>query len=104
MVEKKSFESLALYCNNYADLIPVTFVLGFYVSLVIQRWWEQFNSMPWPDSPCRELRILRKKGGNQSLQLFLKVLLCSSKKSKTEKKKILRCNSSQVSLLKAKTR
>ncbi len=41
-----------MYCNNYADLIPITFVLGFYVSLVIQRWWEQFMAMPWPDSPA----------------------------------------------------
>ncbi len=40
------------YCNTFANLIPVTFVLGFYVSLIIQRWWEQFNLLPWPDSCC----------------------------------------------------
>ena len=26
------------------------FVLGFYVSLVVQRWWEQYMLLPWPDS------------------------------------------------------
>jgi hypothetical protein len=43
------FESVAKYCQAYNDLIPVTFVLGFYVSLVVQRWWDQFTRIPWPD-------------------------------------------------------
>eukprot|EP00095_Tigriopus_kingsejongensis_P010038 maker-scaffold231_size243715-snap-gene-1.38 protein:Tk10038 transcript:maker-scaffold231_size243715-snap-gene-1.38-mRNA-1 annotation:"Bestrophin-2 " len=47
---KTRFENISLYCSNFADLIPVTFVLGFYVSLVIQRWWSQFENLPWPDS------------------------------------------------------
>ncbi|TRY79483.1 hypothetical protein TCAL_13651 [Tigriopus californicus] len=47
---KVVFENISLYCSNFADLIPVTFVLGFYVSLVIQRWWSQFEYLPWPDS------------------------------------------------------
>ena len=47
---KTKFESVSLYCSSYGDLIPVTFVLGFYVSLVITRWWSQFQALPWPDS------------------------------------------------------
>eukprot|EP00095_Tigriopus_kingsejongensis_P010375 snap_masked-scaffold251_size238241-processed-gene-1.4 protein:Tk10375 transcript:snap_masked-scaffold251_size238241-processed-gene-1.4-mRNA-1 annotation:"Bestrophin-2 " len=47
---KTTFENLSLYCANFANLIPVTFILGFYVSLVITRWWSQFESLPWPDS------------------------------------------------------
>ncbi|KAM5138005.1 bestrophin-1 [Mantella aurantiaca] len=43
------FEKLALYCNNYAELIPVSFVLGFYVTLVVSRWWAQYESVPWLD-------------------------------------------------------
>ncbi|KAM4721812.1 bestrophin-1 [Rhinophrynus dorsalis] len=43
------FEKLSLYCNNYAELIPVSFVLGFYVTLVVSRWWGQYESVPWPD-------------------------------------------------------
>ncbi|XP_038621269.1 bestrophin-1 [Tachyglossus aculeatus] len=43
------FEKLSLYCNNYAELIPVSFVLGFYVTLVVSRWWGQYQSIPWPD-------------------------------------------------------
>lgn len=38
------------YCNEYSDLIPVSFVLGFYVSIVMTRWWNQYMAIPWPDS------------------------------------------------------
>lgn len=47
--QRLMFEKLALYCNSYAELIPVSFVLGFYVSLVVSRWWAQYESIPWPD-------------------------------------------------------
>ncbi|XP_056659539.1 bestrophin-1 [Monodelphis domestica] len=43
------FEKLALYCDKYAQLIPVSFVLGFYVTLVVSRWWSQYQSIPWLD-------------------------------------------------------
>ncbi|XP_038169924.1 bestrophin-1 [Arvicola amphibius] len=43
------FEKLALYCDNYIQLIPISFVLGFYVTLVVTRWWNQYESLPWPD-------------------------------------------------------
>ncbi|XP_045122829.1 bestrophin-2-like isoform X2 [Portunus trituberculatus] len=44
------FEHVALYCDYFRNLIPISFVLGFYVSVVVQRWWEQYLSIPWPDS------------------------------------------------------
>ncbi|XP_072255590.1 bestrophin-2a [Pyxicephalus adspersus] len=47
--QKRSFEKVSLYCNNYANLIPVSFVLGFYVTLVVNRWWNQYTCMPLPD-------------------------------------------------------
>ena len=28
----------------------MTFLLGFYVSNVVKRWWEQYKSLPWPDT------------------------------------------------------
>ena len=30
--------------------LPITFLLGFYVSLVVSRWWEQYCKLPWPDT------------------------------------------------------
>ncbi|XP_033018959.1 bestrophin-3 [Lacerta agilis] len=47
--QKRYFEKLAIYCDRYAEQIPVTFVLGFYVTLVVNRWWNQFVNLPWPD-------------------------------------------------------
>ncbi|KAM4036685.1 bestrophin-3 isoform 1-T1 [Anomaloglossus baeobatrachus] len=47
--QKRYFEKLSLYCDKYAEQIPVTFVLGFYVTLVVNRWWNQFVNLPWPD-------------------------------------------------------
>ncbi|KAK2842365.1 hypothetical protein Q5P01_012565 [Channa striata] len=47
--QKRQFEKLSIYCDRYAELIPVSFVLGFYVTLVVSRWWGQFENVPWPD-------------------------------------------------------
>ncbi|XP_042267513.1 bestrophin-1 isoform X2 [Thunnus albacares] len=47
--QKRLFEKLSIYCDHYAELIPVSFVLGFYVTLVVSRWWGQFENVPWPD-------------------------------------------------------
>lgn len=45
----RTFEKVARYCEANNSLIPVAFVLGFYVSLVITRWWNQLIHIPWPD-------------------------------------------------------
>ncbi|KAJ6646283.1 Bestrophin-2 [Pseudolycoriella hygida] len=48
--QKKIFEGVVKYCAAYSNLIPLSFVLGFYVSIVMTRWWQQYSSIPWPDS------------------------------------------------------
>ncbi|XP_070350264.1 bestrophin-3 isoform X2 [Equus asinus] len=40
--QKRYFEKLSIYCDRYAEQIPVTFVL-------VNRWWNQFVNLPWPD-------------------------------------------------------
>ena len=45
-----SFSGLKAYCSIQMSSIPMTFVLGFYVSLIVKRWWDQYNLLPWPDS------------------------------------------------------
>lgn len=47
---KLAFEKAALYCEHFSNLIPLSFVLGFYVSIVVQRWWAQWDCLPWPDT------------------------------------------------------
>uniref|UniRef100_A0A8D9DSF4 Bestrophin homolog n=1 Tax=Cacopsylla melanoneura TaxID=428564 RepID=A0A8D9DSF4_9HEMI len=44
------FERLQKYCAKKTEVIPMSFVLGFYVSLVVKRWWEQYRLLPWPDT------------------------------------------------------
>ncbi|XP_014100209.3 bestrophin-4 isoform X1 [Bactrocera oleae] len=46
---QSNFENLVHYCNSYGSLIPLSFVLGFYVTVVMQRWWDQYMTIPWPD-------------------------------------------------------
>jgi len=48
--QKRIFEAVVAYCNEYSDLIPLSFVLGFFVSIVMTRWWNQYMAIPWPDS------------------------------------------------------
>lgn len=48
--QRQLFESLKAYCSIQMSSIPMTFGLGFYVSLIVKRWWDQYNLLPWPDS------------------------------------------------------
>lgn len=43
------FESVATFAEQYTSSLPVTFVLGFYVSIILNRWWNIFLSIAWPD-------------------------------------------------------
>ncbi|KAG1676287.1 Bestrophin-3 [Nymphon striatum] len=43
------FEKISIYCKAFSNLIPISFVLGFYVAIVVHRWWEQVLSVPSPD-------------------------------------------------------
>ena len=54
LLARVHFENISLYCGHFADLIPVTFILGFYVSLVVTRWWGQFETIPWPGKFSRK--------------------------------------------------
>jgi len=52
------FEMLVRWCGKMYTGLPLTFLLGFYVSLVVKRWWEQYCFLPWPDSIAIFLRGL----------------------------------------------
>ncbi|KAH8380219.1 hypothetical protein KR009_009504 [Drosophila setifemur] len=47
--DKPIFEDIVMYCNSYGNLIPLSFVLGFYVAIIVDRWWSQYITVPWPD-------------------------------------------------------
>ncbi|XP_052122189.1 bestrophin-2 isoform X6 [Frankliniella occidentalis] len=48
--QQRQFERLRAYFGSHGETIPMSFVLGFYVSLVVKRWWEQYRLLPWPDT------------------------------------------------------
>lgn len=47
---RRVFEKVRQYFGAQSESIPMSFVLGFYVSLVVKRWWEQYKLLPWPDT------------------------------------------------------
>nr|XP_049696885.1 bestrophin homolog 22 isoform X2 [Helicoverpa armigera] len=47
---KRVFEGVVNYCSFHGNVIPLSFVLGFYVTVVMNRWWSQYTTIPWPDS------------------------------------------------------
>ncbi|KAM3185947.1 hypothetical protein ACTXT7_005345 [Hymenolepis weldensis] len=52
---ERYFEHYCLYCASYGRLIPVGLVLGFFVDVVVKRWWGQFQEIPWPDEAAMML-------------------------------------------------
>ncbi|XP_071745266.1 uncharacterized protein [Lepeophtheirus salmonis] len=47
---RQIFEAAKAYCSIQTSSIPMTFGLGFYVSIIVKRWWDQYQLLPWPDS------------------------------------------------------
>ncbi|XP_050335844.1 bestrophin-4 [Bactrocera neohumeralis] len=47
--QQRLFELLVHYCHSSSTLIPLSFVLGFYIAVVMNRWWTQYITVPWPD-------------------------------------------------------
>lgn len=44
---QRKFEEVVAYTSHYANFVPLSFVLGFFVSNVMSRWWNQYKSIPW---------------------------------------------------------
>uniref|UniRef100_A0AC34QK11 Bestrophin homolog n=1 Tax=Panagrolaimus sp. JU765 TaxID=591449 RepID=A0AC34QK11_9BILA len=44
------FEDVVEFCYVYSDYIPLTFMLGFYVQAVFNRWNKIFDNLGWIDS------------------------------------------------------
>ncbi|VDD94518.1 unnamed protein product [Enterobius vermicularis] len=69
--QKIIFEELAHYLNSHLEYIPLTFMLGFFVQIVVQRWSVLFQNMGYVESPAiyiggyvygesNECRVLRR--------------------------------------------
>lgn len=45
--QKEYFTGWILWCEIGSQYIPLSFLLGFFVAVVVARWWEQFNWISW---------------------------------------------------------
>ncbi|VDO56093.1 unnamed protein product [Haemonchus placei] len=43
----RKFEQIAGYIDEHMACIPLTFMLGFFVSIIIRRWRDTFENMGW---------------------------------------------------------
>lgn len=35
----RKFEDLVEFCDKFMGLVPIIFIVGFYVTFVVTRWW-----------------------------------------------------------------
>ena len=45
---QKIFEAVAEYFKGFNKNVPLAFVLGFFCQQVFSRWWDQYQTIPWP--------------------------------------------------------
>jgi len=62
---QKHFEIFVKFCHTQNEGLPLTFLLGFYVSLVVSRWWNQYVCLPWPDSIATFLAAVKVTKGKE---------------------------------------
>lgn len=81
------FYKIRTYFGQQGESIPMSFVLGFYVSLVVKRWWEQYRLLPWPDTLALFISaaIPNSNGGVNVIiyqHTYIKTLVYSKKKQR----------------------
>jgi predicted membrane chloride channel (bestrophin family) len=55
--QKAYFTGWIIWCEIGSQYIPLSFLLGFFVAVVVARWWEQFNYISWPDKMMMILSV-----------------------------------------------
>ncbi|XP_059097873.1 bestrophin-1-like [Tigriopus californicus] len=67
--QQQTFGRIVHYFEEQLDYYgrDLTFLLGFYVSLAAKRWWDQYQSLPWPDQLAVVLTAGFENGTGQAL-------------------------------------
>ncbi|CAJ0934542.1 unnamed protein product, partial [Mesorhabditis belari] len=63
---KHEFGELCHMFYEYTHAIPLTFLLGFYVHNVVDRWWHQFKCLKWPEDIMAPLCVVIPKTDERS--------------------------------------
>lgn len=48
--QQKTFLKYIILFDDWTHEIPLTFLLGFYVAMIVRRWWDCCQLISWPDS------------------------------------------------------
>ncbi|KAE9419554.1 hypothetical protein Angca_006628 [Angiostrongylus cantonensis] len=54
---KEIFEDICIFFDQHSTFIPLTFMLGFYVTAVFNRWWLVFGNIGWIDQPSLQITM-----------------------------------------------
>lgn len=49
---RRKFVQICAFAGHISSAIPISFFLGFFVNIVVSRWWQQFLNLPTPDFVC----------------------------------------------------
>ncbi|KAM3720117.1 Bestrophin [Dirofilaria immitis] len=49
---KRIFEDICRLFTKYTDVMPITFMLGFFINVVISRFWNSLYNIGWIDTPA----------------------------------------------------
>uniref|UniRef100_A0A7E4V1K3 Bestrophin homolog n=1 Tax=Panagrellus redivivus TaxID=6233 RepID=A0A7E4V1K3_PANRE len=72
---KSHFESLVLYLNTSIDAyIPLTFMLGFFVTIIIGRWSQMLNGIGWIDNAAMAFATFI-RGSDEETRLLRRTLI-----------------------------
>lgn len=72
--QKRAFHESQTFFDNYTKLISLPFLLGFYVTIVAGRWWQQYMTIPWPDKLMLTLQMYV-PGKDERSRIIRRVLL-----------------------------
>lgn len=46
--QKQTFREVIAHFMVYKTVVPLSFALGFFVTIINGRWWNQYMNIPWP--------------------------------------------------------
>merc|ERR1711953_627635 len=76
--QREQFGEIVLFFKQNVDPLSkdLAFLLGFFVKMVVSRWWTQYTRLPWPDSMALQLHglVLFEEKKEEALQFVHTVM------------------------------
>ena len=55
---KETYEKLVDVFDSRSQYLPLTFLLGFYIQMIVKRWWDQFECVTWPEDVLSFVNVI----------------------------------------------